>query len=109
MGVDPVTLATNMAIILGGLILLIFGGFAVYALWTSLNIVYWMLQRRRADRAYKAVAFRPDGKPYPPHIEGVCTACGRGNKRIYFAGSEHELCPDCYDAFWREEERLTSP
>jgi len=74
-------------------------------LWAGVNIGVWLLRRRSVDRAYRQVTHRPDGHPYPPFAEGVCTQCQRGNRHIYFAGSGHELCPACYDAFWREEER----
>jgi len=105
MGVDPQTLANNLAIIIGGVTLLLLGSVAIYSLWTGASIAIWLVQRRRAEKAFKTVSLRPDGKPYPPSMDGVCSRCKRGNRRIYFAGSGHELCPACYDSFWRDEER----
>lgn len=104
---DPETIALNFAIIIGGTILLIFGSFAIYALWTLLNMGIWIIQRRRCERQYLRESRRADGKHYPAHIAGRCGRCHRGNDRIYFTPSGHELCPTCYEIVWREEENYT--
>jgi hypothetical protein len=104
--VDPQTLALNFALIIGGTILLIVGSFALYALWTCINMGIWVMQRRRAQREYLRASRRADGKLYPPYIAGRCSRCGRGNDRIYFTPTGQELCPTCYEIVWREEEGL---
>jgi len=109
MGVDQQTLALNMAIILGGVILLGVAVILVIAIWTGINVAIWMIQRRRAEREFRIKHRRADGKPFPTFIEGVCSRCARGHRRVYFTASGEELCAPCYERFWRTEETHNEP
>ncbi len=103
--IDPDTILFNMMLILGGLVLLVGLCIAVAATWTATKIVIWLIQRRLAERAWREVSLRADGKPYPAFIEGACGECGRGGRKIYHpVDSAKALCPLCYERFWRRAE-----
>ena len=103
--VDPQTFALNLLLILGAVFVLC-GLFVVFvALWTGARIVIHMVRQRRAMREYRAVSRRADGEPYPPHMEGTCRECGRGDRQIYCTAKGDELCTTCYERAWRREKR----
>ena len=104
MQVDLQTFALNLALIIGTLVLLL-GAFILFIVtWTGVSALIWVIQRWRAQREFIRKTRRADGQPYPPFIEGVCGQCHRGSTTIYFPPSGDELCPACYDRFWRREE-----
>ncbi len=95
MGVDPETLAMNIALLIGGAVLLTALFLITMATMTGIKCVLWVRRRRKAEREFMAKHRRADGEKYPPFIEGICTACGRGNEKVYFTSTEDELCPTC--------------
>ena len=99
----------NFAILFGAVILLGMAVVFVFALWTTINIVVWNVQRRRAEREFRDRHRRADGKAYPAAIEGVCSRCARGHRRVYFTPTGEELCALCYERFWRTDEAPTEP
>ena len=104
--VDPETFALNMFLLIGAAILLGLMGICLVALWTALNSVIWLVRRRLAERVHRRLTFRADGKRYPGFMEGVCGQCHRGDRKIYYPpGTDKELCPRCYERYWRREER----
>ncbi|MFQ5463753.1 MAG: hypothetical protein ACE5E5_14145 [Phycisphaerae bacterium] len=104
--VDPATFVRNIGLLIG--LLLLSGATFVLLVtaWTTISSLIWIQQRRRAEQEHRAKAFCPDGKPFPPVAEGVCNQCGRGSRKIYFPPDSggKELCPTCYDAYWRDKE-----
>lgn len=93
--------AFNIFLILGALVLLIILFFVAMAAWTATRMLIHLYRGRRAMREYRARHFRADGEPYPPFMEGTCSACHRGDAKIYFEPGGEELCPPCYEASWR--------
>jgi len=106
--VDPVTFGQNLILLIGALVLL--GGALVLlvATWRGVKVLLALRAGRRARKAYLRAARRADGVCYPPAIEGTCTHCRRADRRIYFpSDSLEELCPRCYERYWREVEAGT--
>jgi len=102
--VDPETYVRNIGLLIGLLLFLGAAFIFLVSAWTTISSLIWISQRRRAEREHRAKEFRSDGKPYPPVAEGVCTQCGRGSRKVYFPPrSGKELCPICYDAYWRDK------
>lgn len=102
--VDPQTFATNLALIVGGVVVLTGLFFATLALITGARCLLWMYQMRRAEEEHRRMTRRADGELYPPQIEGQCSRCKRGDRKIYMAGGGNELCPRCYERHWRAVE-----
>ncbi len=109
MGVDEKTLALNVALLIGGAILL--GAFALFAFSTitAAKCVWWIRNRRKAEREFRAKHLRADGQRFPPFMEGVCGECHEGNGKIFFTDTGEELCPRCYERFWRRQRTGASP
>jgi hypothetical protein len=103
--VDEKTLAMNIALLIGGLVLL--GAFFLFtvAAITAIKCALWIRRCRKAEREFLAKYRRADGRQYPPFMEGICTQCGRGNNKVYFTATGEELCPPCYERSWRSEAR----
>ena len=102
--VDEKTLAMNIALLIGGFVLLgVFFLFTVATI-TAIRCALWIRHRRKAEREFLARYRRADGRQYPPFLEGICTQCGKGNKKVYFTAGGEELCPPCYEAHWRRAE-----
>ena len=102
--VDPVTFARNIFLLVGAL-LFIGAATVVFALvWTTASACLSETRRQRAWMEYKKASHREDGQPYPPFMEGVCGWCGRGDTKIYHPDSGDQLCPSCYETFWRARE-----
>lgn len=109
MGVDQHTLAVNLSLIIGGVFVLGFLFLFIVASWTAIKVAYGLYQRRRARLAWGKASRRADGARYPPAIEGVCSACGRGGRRIYFPQeSSGAFCPSCYERYWRKCEGVVA-
>jgi hypothetical protein len=108
MGVDQVTLAQNMALIIGGLFVLIAGFIGVISLWTGVGVVLGIMRQRRALATWRKASRRADGEMYPPFMESVCQQCHRGHRMVYFVETGEELCPECYERFWRSEKLRAS-
>lgn len=96
--VDPKTLGLN-------LILLITGFFCVGAalcialvLWVLLKIAWFRWRQQRAFAEYLRKSRAPDGRMYPPCMGGICQACGRVSRKVYYLKSGEHLCRTCYDA-----------
>ena len=94
----------NIFLILGALLVLAFGSLMLVVLWTGLRVWLFTVQQRRAQRACRRRTRRADGKMYPPAACGVCDACGRVGKAIYYPASGEKLCAPCYEDFWRRTE-----
>lgn len=107
MGLDPQTVAQNFMLLIA--ILFIAGAAFVIGVvvWTSVKIAYFTYRQRRSWRRYVKETHRADGMAYPPQGEGFCERCGEYAKKLYFPPGGADLCPICYDAFWRAEERVT--
>jgi hypothetical protein len=105
--VDEKTLAMNIALLIGGLVLL--GAFFLFtvATITAIKCVLWIRRRRKAEREFLARYRRADGRQYPACLEGICTQCGKGNNKVYFTATGEVLCPPCYEAHWRWDEPRT--
>lgn len=102
--VDPETFALNLMLIIGALVLFVAAFIVFVSTWTGISALIWLIQRRRAQREFIRNNRREDGKPYPPFVEGVCSRCRRGSRRVYFAPSGEGLCPLCYEQHWRRVE-----
>jgi len=103
---DATNFVRNIGLLIG-LLLLLGASFVLFvSAWTTISSLIWIRQRRRAEQEHRAKELRPDGKPFPPVAEGVCSQCGRGSRKIYFppASGRKELCPTCYDTYWRDTE-----
>lgn len=97
---NPQMFEQNLYLILGGVMVLLVGGFLLVATWTGIKIAWWLWQRRRAEKKWKKATLDINGNPYPPTVEGVCDECGRGSRAIYMApDSDQGRCPFCYEAF----------
>ncbi|MFQ5495473.1 MAG: hypothetical protein ACE5EX_08835 [Phycisphaerae bacterium] len=108
--VDPATFVRNLALILGGLVLLAALFVLTIAVWTGTNAVRWFRGQRRVEAAVRKATRRADGKLYPPYIEGVCDECHRGDRKVYFPPTTKKgLCSLCYEPFWRRTEGWTDP
>ena len=105
MGVDEQTLAMNIALLIGGAILLTAFFFFSMVTMTGFRCLLWIRRRRKAEREFLAKHRRADGEKYPPFMEGICSTCGRGNEKVYFTAAGEELCPPCYERSWRNEAR----
>lgn len=101
--VDKATLLVNMLLLITGVVAAGMGAFLLYALCTGVKVGLTLKRQRQAWQELLATSRRADGQPYPACFEGVCQACGRGDRRIYVPPSGEELCPPCYEAFWRAE------
>lgn len=97
-------MALNFMLVIGGIVLLIIVFVFSVVTWTGISALIWVIQRRRAQREFMKRTRREDGKSYPAHAEGTCGCCGRGSRKIYFPPSGEELCPVCYEQFWRHVE-----
>jgi len=97
--VDPATLGRNTYVLIGGLILLGVGFFLLVAAWTMLKVWLWRARQRRSLRAWLEATRRADGGMYPPHAEGVCQECRRGDRRIHHLPGGEQLCPACYERY----------
>jgi len=102
--VDPQTFFLNIMLLIGALLLLGAAFILSVTAWTCASALIWVIQRRRAQRKHVRETRREDGKPYPAFAEGTCGRCGRGSRRIYYPPSGDELCPTCYERFWRQSE-----
>lgn len=104
--VDPQTLILNLSLILGGVLLLIVGFFAFMTTWSVTFAVIGMIRQKRSFVRWKRSTLRADGKPYPSFIEGQCQQCKRGDRKVYTLEDGHELCPSCYETYWRLAENF---
>lgn len=107
--VDAQTLILNFSLILGGVLLLIVGFFTFMATWSVTFAVIGMIRQKRSFVRWRRSALRADGKPYPSFIEGQCQQCKRGDRKVYFLEDGHELCPSCYETYWRLAENFVDP
>ena len=64
--VDPQTLGTNFALIIGGIVVLTALFFGTLALMTGIRCLWWMYQMRRAEAEHRRKTRRADGEMYPP-------------------------------------------
>lgn len=94
----------NIFLILGALILLVFGSIGLVAAYMALRIWYFHHRQRRARQEYRRRTLRADGKRYPPIAGGTCQVCGRVSTTIYYPTSGEKLCAPCYEEFWRRTE-----
>lgn len=101
--VDPKTLGLNLWLIIGALLLSVFVIILIIAAWTGVNIGIWQYRRKAAERDKHRRTHRPDGRPYPPAMRGLCQRCQRVHESVYHLPSGERLCPGCY------EESLSSP
>ncbi len=102
--VSPETLALNLLLIIGAVVLLGAAFIVFITAWTGINSMVWLVRRRRAERVYRKSTFRADGVRYPAFLEGVCSQCRRGGRKIYYPpGTDKELCPQCYERDWRRD------
>ena len=104
--VDPQTLILNFSLILGGVLLLIVGFFVFMTTWSVTLAVIGMIRQKRSFVRWRRSTLRADGKPYPSFIEGQCQHCKRGDRKVYFLEDGHELCPSCYETYWRLSENF---
>jgi len=105
MGVDQETLAMNIALLIGGAILLTALFFIAMVTMTGVKCLVWIRRQRKAEEEFLSKHRRSDGEKYPPFMEGTCTECGRGNEKVYFTAAGEELCPPCYERSWENEAR----
>ena len=102
--VDAHTLGLNLWLIIGALLFIGTAFIAFIAGWMCVNSLIWLARQHRAERTYRKRTFRADGERYPGFMEGMCTECHRGDRKIYFpSGTDKELCPPCYERYWRRE------
>jgi len=99
--VDPETLAMNIALLIGAAVVLMALFIFTLASITALKCALWIRRRRKAEREFLMKHRRADGERYPPFMEGVCGRCGHGDNKVYFTPTGEELCPPCYERFWR--------
>lgn len=100
----------NLLLIIGAVILLGVALIVFIAFWTAINSAIWLARRRLAERAYLEQTFRADGQRYPAFMEGACNECHRGDRKIYYPqGTDKELCPRCYERYWRREAAALKP
>ena len=107
MGVDQQTLGQNMLVLVSALILLVAGLVVLVALWTIARIVFHFLRQRHSWRAFIKAKHRADGEKFPPQGEGFCDGCGNYRTKLYFPPNAGDLCPECYDRFWRAEKAFS--
>ncbi len=107
--VDPRTLGENLHLLIGLLLLLGIGALVALALWIGLKV--WLGHRREEEswEEHRQQRLAPDGRPYPPFIEGICQACGKGDKKIYHSETGLAFCPACYDDSCRSERGTVPP
>ena len=94
------TFGQNLALIIGGILLLALVLFVLFAAWTGLNMLLFYRGKRRAEREHVRQTRRADGELYPPMIEGICEVCKRGGHKIYFPEAGKAMCPPCYERSW---------
>lgn len=102
--VDPETFALNLMLLIGILVLLGVVIVVLIAVWTVAMATIWHVRQRRVWDRWLKVSRRADGRPYPPFTLGSCGSCGARNRQIYHLDSGEELCPACYEQFWRRTE-----
>jgi hypothetical protein len=107
--VDHQTLANNIALLIGGLLILTVLIIATITGVTVIKMFVWRAKQRKEEREYYAIARRADGRMYPPSIAGSCSICRRGHGTIYHPTGHEGLCPSCYEPYWREKESWTDP
>src|SRR5262245_18569955 len=100
--VDPRTLGENLFLILGVLILLGVAAVVGLAVWIGGKVWWQSVLERKSWEKHQVERLGPDGKPYPPYLEGICQACKRGDHRVYHLDSGEMLCQLCYEAFCME-------
>lgn len=100
--VDRVTLAINLALIIGAVILAVVVLLLIVAGWTGINIVSWNRRRRQGEIEYRARRVRPDGTPYPPAGRGLCDGCQQVHDPVYHLPDGQRFCPECYAMFPKE-------
>ena len=83
--------------------------FILLALYIGLRGYFAHLISERSFAEYHRRTRRADGKVYPPTAPGKCEECQRLCKKVYHLTSDHHLCPECYEPFWRREENWTDP
>ncbi|GMU24692.1 MAG: hypothetical protein AMXMBFR13_47650 [Phycisphaerae bacterium] len=96
---------SNIVLILGGLLCLLFSGVILVVLWIGMRVWVFHAGQRLARDEYIRRSRRADGKMYPPRTGGICEACGRVRKVVYHLKSGEKLCHDCYEAWWPTAER----
>ncbi len=96
--------AQNIALLIGILVTLLFGGIILVAFSVTLRI--WLFHRRQrlARAEYLRRTRRSDGKMYPPHGIGICEHCSKVRKFVYYLPTGEQLCPTCYEAYWSAAE-----
>jgi hypothetical protein len=102
--VDLQTLGVNFMLILGALLALGFGFLALFTVYTLVRAAFWHVRQRRSWNAYVKSLRRADGARFPPCGEGFCDDCGDYSRTIFYVAGGPDLCPGCYDRFWRERE-----
>jgi hypothetical protein len=96
--VDPQTLGVNLAIIIGGLIVLAVSLILMMALLTGFKYFVWRGRRASAEAAERRKRWRPDGSPLPPAGRGICTACARASEVVFHLEDGRRLCANCFGA-----------
>ncbi len=98
---DVVSWAQQIYILIGILLAATVGVGLLLVVWTGAKIALLMYRQRRGREEYRRAFYRADGQHYPPYIEGICEACGRGHRQIFHPSDGPNQCPDCYEAHWR--------
>lgn len=94
--VDSATFFFNLSLIIGAVIFLVITFFFLIATITGIKVLVFWAQQRSAEREHIRETRQPDGKLYPPFIEGVCSVCRKGDHKIYFPSKSEGFCPACY-------------
>jgi hypothetical protein len=100
--VDPRTLGENLFLIIGVVFLLGLAAAIGLAAWIGVKVWRQAVRERRSWAQHQVDRLGPDGKPYPPYLEGVCEVCKRGDHRVYHLKTGEMLCQRCYEAFCLE-------
>lgn len=93
--------ARQIYVLIGILLASAVGLILLIVAWTGLKIVLQVYRQHRGKREYVKRFYRADGRKYPPYIEGICEGCGRGHRTVYHPQDGPNLCPDCYEPYWR--------
>lgn len=106
--VDPKTFYFNLFLILIAVLSLIFLFFSTIAAISLFRAWRLVRKQRLAEAKWQRASRRADGKQYPCRIPGVCDLCRRGGNHI-FIDYGRNICPSCYEPYWRSMENWSGP
>lgn len=90
--------AMSIRLLVGILVALLLVAVVLISTWTGLRVFLFRRTVRKSEEHEHRRKFRPDGTPYPPRGEGICSQCGKVGKEIFHLPDGRRLCLDCYDA-----------